>query len=124
MENTTEDLNTCPENPEAEKAKTILAVHDAMDLLKGKWKIVIIGTLSLYGKKRFMELLREIDGIGPKMLTKELQELEINNLIKRTVCKTKLKTVEYEITAHGKSLDKVILEIINWGRDHRRVMRF
>lgn len=94
------------------------AVQDTLDILKGKWKISIISSLS-FGKRRFMELQREIDGIGAKMLSKELQELEINGLISRTVCDTKPITVEYELSDYGKTLQNIINEMINWGLNHR-----
>jgi DNA-binding HxlR family transcriptional regulator len=98
------------------------AVRDAMDVLSGKWKIPLIGVLRFRGKMRFMDLLREVDGIAAKMLSKELQDLEANKLITRTVCNTKPITVEYEITEYGKSLDKIILEIVHWGIEHRKTI--
>ncbi|MDR6561760.1 MULTISPECIES: helix-turn-helix domain-containing protein [unclassified Arcicella] len=98
----------------------ILAARDVMELLAGKWKIQIIATLSFDGKKRFMDLLRHVDGIGSKMLSKELQNLESHQLITRTVCNTKPITVMYEITEYGQSLNGLIIEMINWGIDHRK----
>jgi len=98
----------------------LLAIRDTMELLSGKWKIQIIGTLLMNDKLRFMDLMRAVEGIGAKMLSKELQELEINQLVKRTVCDTKPITVEYEITEYGKTLEKVIFEIGNWGLEHRK----
>ncbi len=100
--------------------KRFLAIRDTMELLSGKWKIQIIGSLMQKGKMRFMDLLREVDGIAAKMLSKELQELEINELITRTVCNTKPITVEYEITNYGKTLEKVIDEMAQWGYLHRK----
>ncbi|ASS49747.1 MAG: HxlR family transcriptional regulator [Candidatus Fluviicola riflensis] len=100
-------------------SKHLLAIRDTMELLSGKWKIQIIGTLILTDKVRFMDLMRAVDGIGAKMLSKELQELEINQLITRTVCDTKPITVEYEITEYGKTLKNVISEMEAWGTKHR-----
>ncbi len=100
-------------------SKHLLAIRDTMELLSGKWKIQIIGTLLLTEKVRFMDLMRAVDGIGAKMLSKELQELEINQLITRTVCDTKPITVEYEITEYGKTLKSVIFEMEAWGVKHR-----
>jgi DNA-binding HxlR family transcriptional regulator len=94
------------------------SIQDTLDILNGKWKITIIASLSL-GKKRFMELQREIDGIGAKMLSKELQELEMNKLVTRTVYNTKPATVEYEITEYGQTLQPVIGEMAIWGARHR-----
>lgn len=99
-----------------------LAIKDTMEILTGKWKFHILGTLMLVGKIRFMELLREIDGIGAKMLSKELQDLELNHLIKRTVLNTKPITVEYEITEYGQTLGPIIDEIVSWGIDYRNTL--
>lgn len=97
----------------------ILAIKDTMEILSGKWKFHILGTLMLGDKLRFMDLLREVDGIGAKMLSKELQDLEINHLINRTVLNTKPVTVEYEITEFGKTLNPIIDEIAKWGIAYR-----
>jgi DNA-binding HxlR family transcriptional regulator len=67
-----------------------------------------------------MDLMREVDGIAAKMLSKELQDLEAHQLVKRTVLETKPITVEYEITPYGRSLEDVIIGIANWGVAHRR----
>lgn len=98
----------------------ILAIKDAMEILSGKWKLHILGTLLQGNKLRFMDLLREVDGIAPKMLTKELQDMEVNQLISRNVCNTKPITVEYEVTEYGKTLQPVIDEIANWSIAYRR----
>jgi DNA-binding HxlR family transcriptional regulator len=104
--------------------KRLLGMRDAMEVLSGKWKIQIIGTLLFEGKMRFMDLRREVDGIAAKMLSKELQDLEAHALVKRTVMGTKPITVEYEITPHGRSLEKVVVEIVSWGQLHReRIMK-
>ncbi len=70
--------------------KSMLAINDTLELLSGKWKIKIIAILLKSEKLLFMELLREVDGIGAKMLSKDLQELEANRLLTRTVLNTKL----------------------------------
>ena len=100
----------------------ILAIKDTMELLSGKWKFHILGTLLQAGKLRFMDLLREVDGIGAKMLSKELQDMEMNRLISRTVLNTKPVTVEYEMTDYGKTLAPSIDEIVQWGTAHRNAL--
>lgn len=94
-------------------------IRDTMDILSGKWKMRILGALS-FGKMRFMELISSVDGIAAKMLSKELQELELNGLVKRTVMNTKPITVEYELTEYGHSLKPVIEVIATWGMAHRQ----
>jgi DNA-binding HxlR family transcriptional regulator len=100
----------------------ILAIKDAMDLLSGKWKFHILGTLMQANKLRFMDLLREIDGIAAKMLSKELQDMEMNHLIHRRVLNTKPVTVEYEVTEFGKTLAPIIDEIAKWGAAYREAL--
>jgi DNA-binding HxlR family transcriptional regulator len=103
--------------------KDMLALYDAMDILNGKWKIAILCSLN-DSKKRFKELQRHVGKITGKMLSKELKELEMNELVTRTVLDTKPVTVEYELTSYGESLEHVILELVSWGSKHRkRILR-
>ncbi|PZU83312.1 MULTISPECIES: winged helix-turn-helix transcriptional regulator [Chryseobacterium] len=97
----------------------MLPIQDALEILKGKWKLPIIVSLS-FGSKRFRELAREIPKITDRVLSKELKELETNHLITRTVHETFPPTVEYEITDHGLSLEKVIMSLKDWGLVHRK----
>lgn len=104
-----------------ECSEILLPIKDALTILSGKWKIPIITSVSA-GSKRFKEITREITGITDKVLSKELKELEENHLITRKVYDTFPPTVEYEITAHGRSLDKVIMELKDWGLQHRKII--
>jgi DNA-binding HxlR family transcriptional regulator len=115
------NMNTSklPQELETHCNQYLLGVRDTMDILSGKWKISIIGSLR-FGKKRFKELQRDVEGITAKMLSKELRDLEINELVTRTVYNTKPVTVEYEITSYGKTLESVIHEIAEWGVKHRK----
>ena len=97
----------------------IRPVRDALDVLNGKWNLAIIGSLS-FGTKRFGQIAKEVNGITDKVLSKELKDLEANQLVKRDVYDTFPPTVEYSITAHGKSLEKVINELRLWGLAHRK----
>lgn len=102
----------------AECKQHFRAFDDARDVMSGKWKVMIVACLAS-GKKRYLELQRIVDGIGSKMLSKELQELEMNGLVTRSVMKTKPVTVEYELTEYAKTLKPVIDEIATWGKQHR-----
>ena len=106
----------------AECKKNMLPVRDALDILSGKWKLLRCHYLLPYrlAIDVFNEMQREIEGITAKMLSKELKELEINQLVKRTVYDTLPVTVEYTLTTNGKSLEKVIAELRTWGIQHRK----
>ncbi|MCQ6960759.1 winged helix-turn-helix transcriptional regulator [Mucilaginibacter aquariorum] len=97
-------------------------IRDAQGLLAGKWKFSIIAALHFEGVMRFMDLLRHIDGIAPKVLSNELKDLELNHLVTKTVCDTRPVTVEYELTQLGHDLEPVILEMSKWGVMYRNTI--
>ena len=102
--------------------KEIMAVHDAMDVLSGKWKVSIISSICYYNQRRFSDILNDVDGISNKMLSKELKELEMNLLVKRTVLDTHPVTVKYQLTEYGLSLRTIIDNLSEWGTQHRKVV--
>jgi len=99
--------------------KTMLSIRDALEALEGKWKLLILFALNS-GPKRFKQISKEVNGISDKTLSKELKSLEGNQLIKRAVHDTFPPTVEYSITDHGMSLEKVTEELHYWGLAHRK----
>ena len=99
--------------------KNILSIKDALEAVEGRWKLLILFALS-GGSKRFRELGREVSGITDKTLSRELKLLESNKLIIREVFDTFPPTVQYSITEHGRSLEKVIEELHYWGLAHRK----
>jgi len=120
MEVKEQDLENSQAQLSPEKyMQMLLPLKDALDILSGKWKLQIIFSLKL-GRKRFKEIQRSIPGITPKMLSKELKELEINELAQRFVYDTKPMTVEYELTDYGQSLKPVVSELYKWGAAHRK----
>lgn len=96
----------------------IRAIHDTMDVIGGKWKISIIACLC-FQPMRYSELLREIEGISGKMLSRELKDLEINELIIRKELDTNPISVFYELSEYGESLKPLTLTIASWGISHR-----
>lgn len=83
-------------------------------------KITIISSICCYGKRRFSDIPKDIEGISNRMLSKELKELEINKLVKRAVLDTQPITVQYELTEHGNSLQTIISNLTDWGIFHRQ----
>ncbi len=96
-------------------------IKDALEVLSGKWKLPIMVALSS-GPKRFKELSKEVGGITDKVLSKELKDLEMNQLVKRTVHETFPPTVEYAWTAHSYTLGDVMEALEAWGKLHRKTL--
>lgn len=97
----------------------MLSIQDALEALEGKWKLLILFALSS-GPKRFKQISKEVNGITDKILSKELKSLEANKLIRRDVYDAFPPAVEYTITPHGMSLEKVMDELHVWGLSHRK----
>lgn len=99
--------------------KRMLPVRDALEVISGKWKMMILISL-MHGNKRFTEIQRSIPKINAKVLAKELKDLEQHQLLKRTVYDNYPVTVEYTATEYSKSLEKVMMALYEWGVNHRK----
>jgi|ERR1700757_734221 DNA-binding HxlR family transcriptional regulator len=101
-------------------AQTRRGIQDLMEIISGKWKLPIL--ITLFEKPyKFKELCRKLK-ISARMLTRELQDMEMNKLITRTVCNTKPTTVEYAVTQTGLTLKKVVTQMGTWGIAYRKKM--
>lgn len=101
-----------------EKAPEDCRVEDALSILVGKWKPIILLHLLQEGTKRFNELKRSMPGITQKMLTKQLRELEEEDIIDRMVYPQVPPKVEYSITEYGRSLEPILEAMHEWGKNH------
>ncbi|WJY27613.1 MULTISPECIES: winged helix-turn-helix transcriptional regulator [Sporosarcina] len=93
-------------------------VEEALGIVVGKWKPVIILHLMHEGTKRFSELKRSMPGITQKMLTKQLRELEDEDIIERTVYPQVPPKVEYSMTEYGLTLGPILEAMHEWGTRH------
>ncbi|MCP9237112.1 helix-turn-helix domain-containing protein [Lewinella sp. JB7] len=97
----------------------MLPVRDALFVVGGKWKLMILISLS-HGNTRFTQIEKSIPKISSKVLSKELKDLEENELIKRTVVEDYPVSIRYSLTDYAQTLGKVILELHTWGINHRK----
>ena len=102
--------------------RDLLAIQDSMEIIQGRWKMSIIALLC-NGEFRYSELERGLPKITPRMLSKELRELEINGLILRTVYDSRLIKVTYKLADYGYTLVPLIIELTNWGKQHREKIK-
>jgi len=97
----------------------LVAVKDALYVLGGKWKLPIIVSLQ-EGPCRFKELQRRVEDITPRVLSKELKEMELNDLVTRRVISTTPVIVEYSLTAYSETLTPLTNALHAWGSQHRQ----
>jgi DNA-binding HxlR family transcriptional regulator len=93
-------------------------IRDLLDRLADKWSLLVVELLG-YGRRRFTELRREIDGISQRMLTLTLRQLERDGLVLRTVHPVVPPRVDYELTPLGVSLLDAVAPLVTWTREHR-----
>lgn len=96
-----DDANNCP-------------VVNTLERIGGKWKVVILYTLS-FGTRRFGEISARIPGISRKVLTQQLKELEADGFINRKKYNEIPPRVEYSLTQLGDSLAPVLKAMEVWG---------
>jgi len=97
----------------------IRSIKDALDVINGKWKILVIMSI-LDGNERFKDIERSIPKINGKVLAKELKDLEQNQLIKRTVYDDSPVIIEYKGLPYAESLRPVLKALSTWGKTHRK----
>lgn len=90
------------------------SVEEAMSLLGGRWRLLIVSYL-LDGTKRFNELRRDIPGISQRMLTLDLRALEDAGMVLRTVFPEVPVRVEYTLTEEGQRLREVVRVVQDFG---------
>lgn len=89
-----------------------------MQMIQGKWKIIILYELAETGQGRFGELQRHIQNVSHKTLANQLRELEVDGLIIRHDFETAEPHVEYRLSKNGKSLIPILDAICTWGDTH------
>lgn len=98
--------------------QSICCVDSTLKVIGGKWKLIILWHLAK-STMRFSELEKNIPGVTQKMLSQQLREMQKDRLITRKVYPVVPPKVEYSITEHGRSLNKVLRELNNWGEKHQ-----
>jgi DNA-binding HxlR family transcriptional regulator len=103
----------------AEQKKFNCPVEATLDVIGGKWKVVILFWLK-EATWRFAELRRRIPGISERMLTQQLRELERDGVVLRKVYAEVPPRVEYSLTPYGRTLRPITELMCEWGKKHLR----
>ncbi len=111
-------MNVDIEEPkEVNYQEELLAMRNSLELLGGKWKLILLRHLAVhhYQSNNFKKVLRAINGLSAKMLSKELKDLETQGMITRTITSTRPLAIEYAITDYGKTALPVAETLMQWG---------
>ena len=112
--------------PAFSEAASTCPVESAIDVIGGRWKLLVLRSLFLGGAQRFNSLLHSVDGISAKELTRNLRELENAGIVERGVPRASTDSPgDYRLSELGGSLLPVFREIGSFGErlKNRRTTR-
>ena len=89
-------------------------VEAAMDVIGGKYKAQIVYELML-GTKRYSEIQKALPQATPRMLSKQLKELEEDGIVNRVLYPVVPPKTEYSLTEMGKTLVPIVDALCKWG---------
>ena len=116
MARTHQKVRYAPDGKHADLTPSSAArgVEEALRILEGRWKLVIL--FRLFGGKvlRFSDLERAIPGISQKMLIQQLRQMEADGIVGRIVHHQVPPKVEYRLTGWGQALCPALDALLSW----------
>lgn len=108
------------EFPEQEKRQKDFqcSIGFAMTVIGGKWRAIVLWHIIKEQGIRYGQLKKSIPNISHKILSQELKILEMDGLIERKSYATIPPRVEYSLTDRGKSLEDILTQICEWGKQY------
>jgi DNA-binding HxlR family transcriptional regulator len=100
-----------------QRAMDVCPVEVAIAVLGGAWKMTIVKHL-LEGPLRYGELRRRVGNVTPRVLTRQLRELEQDGIVVRHAYAEVPPRVEYSLTSTGEGLKAFALELNQWGDEY------
>ncbi|GGT25029.1 transcriptional regulator [Streptomyces tanashiensis] len=95
----------------------VCGIDAAMEVIGGKWKVLILWALHEQPHRRFGELRRLVPGITEKVLASHLRELEADGIVDRVSYDEVPPRVEYTLTKDGIRLNDALGPLAAWGRE-------
>ena len=111
-------MDTVPRAP-VRRAAEVCPVEVAIAVLGGSWKMTVVKHLT-ERTHRFGELRRAVGPVTPRVLTRQLRELETDGVLCRTVYPEVPPRVEYSLTPLGRTLAPLVAQLNEWGSDYLR----
>ena len=107
-----------PEPSPRPDPRSACPIANALDLLGGRWTLLVIRDLTFLGKRRFGELLSSPEGIPTNILTDRLRRLEEGGLVEKVPYQLRPPRYEYQLTPKGMDLLPVLRSLVEWALRH------
>jgi DNA-binding HxlR family transcriptional regulator len=89
----------------------------ALSRVGDRWTLLVVEAL-LSGPRRFNELLADVPGIAPNILSERLKRLERDALLIARSYSERPPRAAYELTAEGRALAGALRLLAHWGTRH------
>lgn len=89
-------------------------VEQALCMLEGRWKFLILFQLFGGRVRRFSDLERAIPAVTQKMLAQQLRQMEKDGIVKRKAYPVIPPKVEYSLTEWGQALCPALDALLKW----------
>lgn len=100
-----------------QRAMLVCPVEVSIAVLGGAWKMTVVKHL-LDGPLRYGELRRRVGDVTPRVLTRQLRDLEQDGIVHRQAYAEVPPRVEYSLTEAGQGLRGFVTELTRWGREY------
>lgn len=93
----------------------VCPVEHAIQVIGGKWKLLLLRSLLLNGPQGYNQLLASVTGISAKELTRNLGELAASGLVTRPPGAPD-RNLPYALTPLGEGLMPIFKDLLTWGQ--------
>lgn len=104
--------------------RSTCSIARTLELVGDKWTLLIVRDLLWHGKRTFQALQGSAERIPTNILSDRLRRLMEWGLLERTAYQDRPVRYAYALTDKGRSLEPVLLRIMDWGHAHLGGGRF
>ena len=101
----------------SEHTDTASPLSEALARVGDRWTLLVVEAL-LGGSRRFSDVLDQVPGIAPNILSERLKRLERDGLLVSRRYSDRPPRSDYELTAEGKELAGALRLLAHWGARH------
>lgn len=98
--------------------RSVCPIANVLDLVGDKWSLLIVRDMLLFDKHRYGDFLAADEGIPTNILANRLKRLEQYGIIEKKPYQFNPVRYEYHLTAIGRDLKPMMMEMVSWGLKH------
>lgn len=105
------DLHPLPPNVPFE----FCPIRASLGVLGRKWALLVLRDVAFFGRIRFSEIMRNNPGMGPRILSMRIRELEKEGFIHADANQADRREITYRLTRKGLDVMPILTSFIQFG---------